>query len=277
MDQPLNNVDLRPLGIGEIFDRAVTLLVRNAAPFLVVAFCCVTPGVLLQTYAALTLNPLASSFATIVSGLGGSVATMATALMVSQLYAKAAPDWRGALLRGLAGIPRALGMGFLLVFLAIIPLAVTAGPAIALARAGAAGLLIAIPFALACLAVIAAALLAQLLALNAIAVEGAGATRALGRGLSAVFAGPQLARTAGMAVALILLSIGGSLTVGFFAGFLQAALKSVLAAQVVEVVLLAVLSAFTDVGAAVYYFDMRIRRDGYDLEQSLDALEGAPV
>ncbi|MFN2450252.1 MAG: hypothetical protein ABR508_10790 [Candidatus Baltobacteraceae bacterium] len=36
MQQPLNTVELRPLRLGEILDRAVTLLVRHWVPFVLV-------------------------------------------------------------------------------------------------------------------------------------------------------------------------------------------------------------------------------------------------
>lgn len=276
MQQQAKDLGIRPLGIGELADKSVTLVVKNAVPLALIWIVCSLPGILLSQWAATTYSSGALLFAKIVVGLGSSVAMMATAAFVGKIYDREPIKWLGALGRGAAKLPNAILLNIMLVLIAIIPLGmlalVTGGIFSSLASAPAAALAAAALPAIALL--IAASLLyfMQYLALSDMAIAERAAPEALGKAFGYVFQEGRFKASLALSIILAIVIFGGSFAGGLVAGFVMKVVNYELG-QAILAITTAIAGAVGAVVAAVFYLDLRMRYDGYDLEQSLDALE----
>ena len=268
---------LRPLSIGEIFDRAVTLLVKNAGAFAIVALVGVLPSRFIGYLAVATANSALRPLGYL-AGVFDTVAAMAAAVLVAQIYAGESPHWPGALAVGFKRILRAIGVNIMLAIVAFIPLGIVAAIAIpakifrfgnlaADAAAFVLGLLfIAWGFAF---------VLASLYSYCAIAIDDRDAGDCVVRAFG-LFAGAHLARTLLFALAAGAALLGGSFIAGFALGFVRMLLHMPALAYAVDAALMVVPMAFVHTLAAVFYFDTRVREEGYDLQAMLAALEPVP-
>ncbi|HET7813095.1 MAG TPA: hypothetical protein VFL13_01850 [Candidatus Baltobacteraceae bacterium] len=290
-----DDVRLRPLTIGEIFDRSLTLFVRNLPPFLIVAAFVAVPSGFLQ-YALVAghgsfMQQIASESKgnlPAVFGFGpafwfGAFGVLlvqpfmyvAMASLVGRIYRGETRDWRAAYMVAL----RHAG-GILVTVLCAIGIYVGSGIAF-----GIVAVIVSIPFAVASPAASAilifllmipyiflllVAFLAIALAFNAIGIDELGFGRAIGQGFASVFSRGQFKKAVLIVLAFIAVEIGlGAVGIG-----IQAFTASV---PVLEAALSAALSLFSTgffgVLIAVYYFDVRVRREGLDLQAALDAIQ----
>ncbi len=303
--------DLRPLGIGEILDRAVTVFVRHFAVIVFILALVAVPLAIVQ-YAA---SPSTDSFFTdlqralnvppghtaerdailrelsaknrvgavtflivLVAGVLGALASTACTIAIAQAYRGGVPSvrevYREALRRWLpqlAAILIFVGVAVVVVIIEIIVIALAAVAVVALSSVSRiAGIALGIPVALVVipgyfLSIVCLYFVAQMTSVS-IALEEPNPIRGIAHGVRrtlapAVFWRSALVGTIAFAVsligALVLLSIGGVL----------AALTHFSAlAPVVSVVGGLAINGLVATFLVVYATDVRVRREGYDLE-----------
>lgn len=309
-------MELRPLGFGEIFDRAVTLYIRNIVPFVAIVMVLVVPLSILQyisdrisqpqfdawwrilqhpQQASTTqIPPVLNSPAYVVTLLAVAViafaawpfALNAVAVGVARLYGGRPVEFRFCYAAVLRRWPQIFGMlGFeLLIFmgwyLATIAVAVVAFLIAALM--GALSGALAVAFGVAAFAVVFLVMLPLLAPLvvalsfgmYAIVIEERGAAEALSLGFARVFNRAEFWRAMLFAVATTAVIFGASM---MFAGiaFLAAVVHLPGLQAIIQSIPNAIVSPFGVVLLSIYYFDVRIRREGFDLEAALDRLTAA--
>lgn len=300
---------LRPLGIGEIFDRAVTLYVQYAKVFSIIAAFVVVPVAITGYFAqvqeagnfeqilkqiqhptaAPSVNPIAPwYFLVIFCSLALTpfmYVAMASAL--GRIYNSGSADWReayGVAFRHTGGILLTLLSSIFIYLFVVIGGIVVMGLAFGIAAAvftvsKVVGAVLFVPAALCGLAYILAIMLTYLamaLAFEAIGIEQVPFARAIGSGFARVFNRQELGKAtliclAFVAVEIVLLMI--SAMVG--AMLLQTHLTIV--SSVVQGALSIVTSGFMGVLIAVYYFDVRVRREGLDMQAVIDSMQTQPL
>jgi hypothetical protein len=141
---------------------------------------------------------------------------------------------------------------------------------------GIAGFFVAGMATLAALLMLAPLFIALTFAMNAVVIEKRGPLDAIASGFTRVFNRQEFWRALLFAVAAFAVIVGSSAVIS---GVMIAAL--LVHAVAVEVVLGSLLRAaftpFSIVLIAVYYFDVRIRREGFDLEAELERISPAAV
>ncbi len=309
-------MDLRPLGFGEIFDRAITLYVRNFWPFLAIVLVLIVPLAVIQY--VLDSSQLAQfdqmirvfthpnapqpALASLFSSPGEIAAIAAVVLLyyalwpfvfvavafgVARLYGgrpvefgacyrSVLPHWGAILLTQLVAVAV-----FIAWYVAFFIVLVAAGVVTALlARASVVLAIIAfvvlLLVALAFLLALALVFIALAFAMNAVAIENAGPMAAIASGFGRVFAGKEIGRALVFALAAFAVIFGGSIVVSAVA-LLALFAHAVAVEVIVSALLRAAIAPFSIVLVAVYYFDVRIRREGYDLEAEIERIAAAPV
>jgi len=308
-------MELRPLGFGEIFDRAITLYVRNFWPFLAIVLVLILPLAVLQyvldssqssqlsealrvlTHPSATPPTFTSMFS---PGEIGTLVAMvilyfalwpfvfvAAAVGVARVYRgrpvefaacyrSVLPRWGAILVTQLIVIAV-----FILWYGALLAtLMLTVVVATLLAQAAVVLGIIAFVFALvlllAFLLLLALLWVALAFAMNAVVIEEVGPVAAIASGFGRVFSGKELPRALTFALAAFAVILGAQL-VGSAVALAALFVHSVLLEVAVSALLRAALAPFSIVLAAVYYFDVRIRREGYDLETELERIAAAPA
>jgi hypothetical protein len=298
---------LRPLSLGEVFDRAVTLYIRNFAPFTFIVLVIVLPLAILQYFAGLhdsatfaqilqqvqkpgkapsPATPFASmwAFGTIaLAAVLTAFAFVAIARAVGALYRGETPQWRACYALALQRTVTIVAT--LVCEVAIIVFAIVGG-AIAMGLTFAVAYLIVRSSAIFAVVVLIAAAIVALLwfvalllcylacgfAYSAIGVERLGAAAAIGRGFARIFSRAELWRAVLVCLALLAIYVGiAAVTIGVQAVFESLNLQPV--SVLVNAVLSLVTTSFLGILIAVYYFDVRVRREGLDLQASIDALQ----
>ncbi len=309
-------MDLRPLGFGEIFDRAITLYVRNFWPFLAIVLVLIVPLAVIQyvldssqlaqfdqairvfTHPNAPAPALASLFSS--PGDIAAIAAMlliyyalwpfvfvAVAIGVARLYSgrpvefgacyrSVMPHWGAILLTQLVAV-----VVFIAWYVAFFVVLVAAGVVTALlAQAsivlGILAFVVVLVLALALLLALALVLIALAFAMNAVAIENARPIAAVASGFGRVFTGKELPRALVFALAAFAVIFGGSIVVSAVA-LLALMVHAVAVEVIVSALLRAAIAPFSIVLIAVYYFDVRIRREGYDLEAEIERIASAPV
>ncbi|MGB8518898.1 MAG: hypothetical protein WCD38_01895, partial [Candidatus Tumulicola sp.] len=246
-------MDLRPLGFGEIFDRAITLYVRNFWPFLAIVLVLIVPLAVIQY--VLDSSQLAQfdqmirvfthpnapqpALASLFSSPGEIAAIVAVALLyyalwpfvfvavafgVARLYGgrpvefgacyrSVLPHWGAILLTQLVAV--AVFVAWYVAFFIVL---VAAGVVAALlARASIVLAIVAfvvlLLLALAFLLALALVFIALAFAMNAVAIENAGPMAAIASGFGRVFARKELGRALVFALAAFAVIFGGSMVV----------------------------------------------------------------
>lgn len=301
---------LRPLTLGEVFDRAVTLYVRNFVPFTLIALVVIVPLAVLQYFAGLhasaTFTQLLAQmqkpgstpasmqtgadglwgFANIVASIVLSAfATVAIAAAAGLIYRGERIDWRACYGRALARTPAIL---FMLVIeiaaLAVVILAgamamgLTFGLAIVFLRVATVLAVVAFVLAFVVLVIWLVSLvlcyLAFAFAYNAVAIEGVGMWPAIGSGFSRIFNRGEIWRACLISLAFMAIYLGLMVV-----SVSVAALFESMSLHIINVAVSAALGlvsmSFLGILIAVYYFDVRVRREGLDLQLQVDNLEGA--
>lgn len=300
---------LRPLSLGETLDRAVTLVVRNAGTFALTGLLYVLPLAVMQYFVRRTTagsyqqllaqiqghpgNPDLSAFpwgwfAALIafSCVCMPFVVAAYAAAIAALYSGRAPDWRAAYLPGLrkagaillaevfcgailVGVVMAGSFAFVISLSIVIVLARFAAP-LAVVLGIFAGLVL-VAFAL----FVGAVYLALWFAVMTIALEDTSVMGAFSRGFSRVFARGELGR----AILVCLCFFAIYLMNFLFSAGVSMLLLTAARLQPLDVAVQAVLQLFflalfaTLLG--VYYFDVRVRREGLDIVRQLEELDAA--
>ncbi|HEV3090746.1 MAG TPA: hypothetical protein VGX91_04795 [Candidatus Cybelea sp.] len=309
-------MDLRPLGFGEIFDRAITLYIANFVPFVGIVMVMVVPLAVMQYFIDLASQPqfdamirlfehpetarsqpmptmFDSPVSVVMVILTLLVATVlwpfalnAVAVGVARLYRGRPVEFRAcyeAVTRRWTQVLGMLGMQilvmlawYLVVLIVVIGIVVTVALLGALSPVAAfwlgfGGALLGFAVALPALAPL---FIALTFAMYSVVIEDLGVMASLRLGFARVFNRGEFWRAMLFAIAAAAVVLGGSAVfamLGLLAAF--AHLPSVQA--VIESLTRAVVTPFGVVLLAIYYFDVRIRREAFDLEASLEHLTAA--
>jgi hypothetical protein len=304
-------VALRPLSLGEIFDRALTLYVRNAALFTLIALVLVLPLAVVQYFIGLHES---DSFSQLLAQIQhpGSVpaqkaggvetalaiamvvlavvlnafAVVAIAAAVGRLYRAQAVDWRAcyaqALRRSAAIVVTLLAeiaTLFAVFFAGIFAVTAVLVVAFLFVRASAPlGVIAAIAGAIVGVAWFIAILLCYVaygFAFDALGVEGAAVGQAIASGFARVFNRSELLRAVLVCLALLVIYLGFAIVSITLAATLET-MHLHLVNVAVNAVLSLISTALLGVLLAVYYFDVRVRREGLDMQAELEGLIVAP-
>jgi len=309
-------VELRPLGFGEIFDRAVTLYLRNFVSFAGIVMVLVVPLAILQYIIDRNSQPqfdmlirifqhpqiardeqMPSYFSSpvmIVAFIAVFVLTYAVwpfvlnavAVGVARLYRGRPVEFRAcyaiALARwkqiiGVVGIEFLVILGWYTVTVIIALIIVlgavllgTAAPQIAVLLGAIAVLVVLFLM----LPVLAPLVVALTFSMYATVIEERPVIESVRLGFVRVFNRTEFWRALLLAIAAGAIVLGASTT--FSALSIVAAIFHLTALRaIIETIPQLVISPFGIVLLAIYYFDVRIRREAYDLEASLERLTAA--
>ncbi|HMF29603.1 MAG TPA: hypothetical protein VKE42_12565 [Candidatus Cybelea sp.] len=305
-------MELRPLGFGGIFDRAVTLYIKNFVAFVAIVMVMIVPLAISQYVIDLASQPEFDAFVWIFEHPGATPARIPTvfdsrssvialivtllisyflapfvmnavAVGVARVYRGRPVEFRAcydAVLRRWKQILGILGMELLILLgwyvatvvvivlgaLAIVAIA-TAIPALGVAL-GAIGIIVGLAVMLLSLAPIA---LALEFAMYAAVIEERGIAEALNLGFTRIFNRVEFWRAVLFAIAAGITVLGASSMFSLLA-MLFGVLHLTLLEDLIQTIPNAVITPFGIVLLAVYYFDVRIRNEAYDLEVGLERL-----
>lgn len=308
MGAPLEPVALRPLGVGEIFDRAVTLYVRNFLLFTIIAAFVVVPVSVVQYFVAVqrggawaqildqVTHPSHATNATVpgfgpwflllvaISVVCSPFMYVAMAAALGRIYQGRPTDWREAYavsLRHAGGI-----LATVIVQMAILLSAAFAGAfAIVLAFVAAFMLVrfvapIGVVMVILATVLIAAYLiglmlcyLTMALAFDAIAIEEASFSQALSRSFARVFNRSELGKAMLICLAFLAVELGLTIVIAVLDGLMESFLHQPIVETIFQGVVSAITTGFIGVLIAVYYFDVRVRREGLDMQTAIDQLQ----
>jgi hypothetical protein len=309
-------MELRPLGFGEIFDRAVTLYIRNFIPFAAIVGVFIVPLAILEYIVDLSsqpqfdamfqifTHPESATTAHIPQAFNSPPAVIALVLLlvvtyaiwpfalnavavgVARLYRNRPVEFRACYEAVLHRWPQILGMiGIdLLVFLGWYLIAVVvivvcavligiffaAAPGVAFGFGvifGLIGFLVLLPS-------LAPLLVALMFSMYAVVIEERPVIESLVLGFSRVFNRAEFWRALLFALAVFAVMLGASAIFSFIALVAAFAHMPLLEATI-DSISRAVITPFAVILLAIYYFDVRIRREAFDLEASLERLTAA--
>jgi hypothetical protein len=310
-------MELRPLGFGEIFDRAITLYIRNFIPFALIVGVIILPLAVLQYFVDVSSVPQFDAMIKILTHPGKTppppvlpaflqnpgtltlfivlilvvyliwpFALNACAVGIARLYRGRPIDfaacYQASLQRwpavfGLLAIEVGLILAWYFAFLILSLLSVFI--VVALAQV-AAVLGVAIGFLL-LLAIVAALLslaplvVALTFSMYAIVIEERPVFAAVGIGFSRVFNRQEIWRALLFAIAAAAITMGASMIISMLV-MVAMVLHWVALEVFLTSLFRAAIAPFSAVLLAVYYFDVRIRREGYEIEAGLDRLASVP-
>jgi hypothetical protein len=314
-------MELRPLGFGEIFDRAITLYIRNFIPFAGIVSVFIVPVAVLQYFLDRASLPQWDSMMQILQHPGKSAPTPpplpvfltspdqaalfvavilvawllwpfalnACAVGVARLYRGGTVEF-GACYRASLGRWRSvIGLLMLevLIFIAwylslvAVVLLIVVG-AVAVAQTGSGGVVISallvfagLLFVLAWLLVLAPLVVAVSFSMNAVVIEDRTAVLALHLGFTRVFNRREIGRASlfGLAAGAVMMAASALISVVLL---IAVALHLILFEVFLSSLFRAAFTPFSVVLLAIYYFDVRIRREGFEIESELDRLTESP-
>ena len=307
-------MELRALGFGEIFDRAITLYVRNFAPFFAIVLTLVVPYAIVQ-FALESgqrgqLDAMMQAIAhpdrvPPMQSLMASPQQIIAALVVVAIFAALWPFAMAAVAVGVARLYRGLPVRFGDCYAAVLPrwpamllalliegaivvawyvvVVVLLGATVLVAALfvrlwlplGALAFVVAAAVAIALFATLAPLSVAFMFAMNAIVIEQRSAPNAIASAFGRIFTRTEFWRAVLIWIAMFAMLFGVTMFVGIVEWVAMFAHASALAI-VADALLRAAFTPFMIVLFSVYYFDVRIRREGFDLQTELEAL-GTPV
>jgi hypothetical protein len=305
-------MELRPLGFGEIFDRAVTLYIKNFVPFAGIVMVLVVPLAIAQYVLDLSSQPqfdamirifrhpnqAASQHIPTIFDSPSSIAVLivsifiaytiwpfalnAVAVGVARLYRNRPVEFRAcyeAVLR--RWLPMVAMMGLELVVLLawyFAVILVVVGIALAGTFLAAAWLPLAFltPVVIVLATIVIFASLAPLFvaltfAMYSVVIEERSVGAAFVLGFARVFNRSEFWRAVLFAIASGAVVGGASMVIGFLAIVAMFAHLTILEV-IVESLARAAIAPFGVVLLAIYYFDVRIRHEAFDIETGLDRL-----
>jgi hypothetical protein len=313
-------MELRPLGFGEIFDRAITLYIRNFIPFVGIVSVFVIPLSLMQYFidrasipqwdsmlhtlehpgqaapppvlpAFLSSPEQAALFIAriLVAWLLWPFALNACTVGVARLYRGSAVEFGACYRASLARWAPVIGLlcleavVFVVWYIAfVVPLVLDVVAVVALSQAGPLGAAVAIlaaivglVFAVVWLALLAPLFVALSFSMNAIVIEERPAVSALTLGFARVFNRREFWRALLFALAAGAIVLGAQTLISVL--LLVAMTLHLIALEVFLSSLFQIaITPFSVVLLAIYYFDVRIRREGFEIEAELDRLADSP-
>ena len=313
MNSAGESLPLRPLGIGEIFDRAVTLYVRYFGVFTLIMLVVVLPlsiAAFFATFGSSTYQQILQQAAhpgrastpspalltnllqfegilflvILLQVLLLPFANVATVAAVGALYRGQRPTWRESYAAALRRWPAILGAEFMtIVIVGAVALTgtfafgIAFGVGIFLVRTSTAGIIVfAIVMAvliIAWLMSVALCLFAMGFAFNAIVVENSGVFPAISLGFARIFNKREMGRAMLVVLALLAISIGLYIVMALMAGLVQVITHNLMLYEIMTAPISLVSNTFTALLFAVYYFDVRVRREGLDMQSALERLE----
>jgi hypothetical protein len=313
-------MELRPLGFGEIFDRAVTLYVRNLVPFASIVVVFVLPISILQYLLDLGSQPEFSAIVQILRHPARAqsqhmptmfespgliaifIATLfftyllwpfalnAVAVGVAALYRNRPVLFRTCyeiVLRRWLQIVGMILLDFVVALVwyvaTVLLIAAIVVVAVLLGKVSAApmlwfwfGFIGAILVFIVSIPLLAPLYVALTFSMYSVVIEERGVLESLSLGFARIFNRAEFWRALLFAVAAGATVFGGSMMFGILA--VAAAFAHLPGLQAaIEGLARAVITPFAVVLLAVYYFDVRIRREGFDLEASLERLSATNV
>jgi hypothetical protein len=313
-------MELRPLGFGEIFDRAITLYIRNFIPFAGIVAVVVLPLAVLQYMidlssmpqfdqaikilthpsSAANAQPIMPSFLTdprvailfvvtiVVVYAIYPFALNAVAVGVARLYRSRPVLFAACYRASLRRWPQVIGMLLLefVIFIVwyvafILVVALTVALTVLVSQAQLVlGIFVGIIAGLVILGgllMLAPLFVSLTFAMNAIVIEERPVTTALGLGFARIFNREEFWRSILFALSSLAILMGAGMLAGIFS-YIALFFHQIALEVVVTSLFRAAIAPFSIVLMAVYYFDVRIRREGFDLEAGLERLtEDAPV
>ncbi len=303
------NYPLRALGIGEIFDRAVTIYVRNFAVFTLMVLTILAPYSLVQYAVSPAKNAgLAQTIDQIehpekhtkdAAFSGKSLAIFGAAMValvllspivaaagaagVAAAYNEQRPNYRESFLAVLPRWPQILGAALLElciivgVYVASLTALILIGVVAVLAIKPALPLAVLL-FVLLAIAVLAVSALFLLLFLSyafatySAALEGMGAASAVGTAFRRIFNRREIGKSLLIALSYVALEFGVLMISTTVSLLLMATVHQLAIELIVNALVSSALTAFLTIVIAVYYFDVRTRAEGLDLEVALQRL-----
>lgn len=307
-------MELRPLAFGEIFDRAVTLYIRNFLPFAAIVAVLIVPLAILQYVLDLSSQPefdamlrilihpkLAST--TPIPSIFNSPLTIAVfavllfatyavwpfalnavAVGVARLYRNRPVEFRACyeiVLRRWLQVVAMIGIDLLILLcwyvIVFIVVMIFAGILSYFAFGVGAvfvGVLIGLIGFLVLLPSLAPILVSLTFAMYSTVIERRPVIESLGLGFERIFNRAEFWRALLFSLAAFAVMLAGSTIFGFI-GLIAAVAHLPLLQALIESLARAVITPFAVVLLAVYYFDVRIRREAFDLETSLERLTAA--
>ena len=271
----------RPRAASEIIDASVRLVRGHYAQLVMMSGIAFLPALLVELFFAptdLTAEPRLSDFAvywpmSLLGGLWFMLIDGAMVVAISDAYVGRTIDPAGAIRRAFARAGRVIAtylLRWLIPLGPIIAFAMVA--AIVLAVIGTAGLasgLVVAALGLVTLAVVVYLYLRFLVAPAAVMLEEVGATGALGR--SSVLTAGHKWRMLGLVLLVLVMFVALIAALAFVAAaFIQNVFVVGAIWQLVAVFLYPVPAAIV----ALLYFDLRIRKEGYDIELMAQELHG---
>jgi len=311
MGATLEPLQLRPLGIGEIFDRAVTLYVRNFLLFTIISAFLVVPlsvvNYFITTQRAGTFaqildqiqhpsrSPAAAAMPfgpwllvlVAVSFLITPFMYVATASALGRIYNGEVADWRAAygialrhavsivvtaifqvMILAAAAFVGALVLGFALIAAVLLVRAV--------APLGVITIVLTVVLLIAYIVGLMLCYLAVALAFDAIGIEEAPFGRAISSSFARIFNRSEAGKAALICLAFLAVELGLTVVAGVADGLIEAFLHQPVIETIVQGLISLVTTGFIAVLLAVYYFDVRIRREGLDMQAAIDQLQAQP-
>ncbi len=300
---------LRPLSIGEIFDRAFTIYFRHVLTFASLLLVVIVPlsfvyyfmaHGLLQAYVDLVSDafkhpstppdpsiiqnaitpsyfawaglyyaiaffgiPLAN--AAVVSGV--SRAYLGLPVRFSECYADARKRWGYVLILSILWFIAVVAVAFAAGFLIVVVVAVSVGIGAVLKVLGIVlGAIFGIAFSIAFTGLIIMSYMAFASSFIACVLEQADPVKSFGLGITRVFGGGQFWRSLLLAFAIGALGIGFVLVAYLIGGLAFWLTKSIFLFLAVFQLTNVFFIGFAFVTVALYYYDVRIRREGFDLQ-----------
>jgi len=110
-------------------------------------------------------------------------------------------------------------------------------------------------------------------AFNALVVEGSAVFAAISLGFARVFNKRELGRAMLVVLALLAISIGLYIVLALLAGLAESVTHNLTLYEIVTAPVSLISGTFTALLFAVYYFDVRVRREGLDMQTALERLE----
>jgi hypothetical protein len=308
-------MELRPLGFGEIFDRAVTLYVRNFVSFAAIVAVLIVPLAILQYLVDVASQPQVDTLLRVFTHLGSrqppinafptfynSPGTIwayvllvvltyvvwpftlnAVAVGVARLYRNRDVEFRAcydAVLHRWVQIVGMIGLALLVfvvwyiaVIVIVLMFAFVGGlfGVFAPVVAGIAAVLFVAVIVLALLPSLALLMVALTFAMYATVIEERPVVQSLTLGFARIFNHTEFWRALLFALAVGAVLLGTSAMFGAV-GLLAAFVHLPLVESAIESLSRFLITPFVVVLLAVYYFDVRIRREAFDLEASLERL-----
>ncbi|MDQ2680367.1 MAG: hypothetical protein M3Y21_05010 [Candidatus Eremiobacteraeota bacterium] len=302
----------RPLGLGEMFDRAITVYVRNFVAFSAILLALLIP-ISVAEYASVANQHQGASLAAVLQQiqhpekshgktppptvpfspwlLGVVVlslfltpfANVAVAAAVAAVYFGKAIDWRACYRAAFARWPAILVLTLLQMATLgafIFGLGITVGIVsfLGIFAFAASPVLGAVVFVFAGLLFIAwmlalmLAVLAIFFAFDSLVIEQTDIGTAFSSGFTRIFARTELGKAALVGLSLLAIEFGILILITGVQAltllFVKSEALSVLLASLVSLIS----TAFTAVLVAVYYFDVRVRREGLDMQIGLQQI-----